>query len=316
MFCPKCGKQNSETSAFCVACGQKLTSTEQPMQQPVQQPIYQQPPVQQPIYQQPPVQQFQPQYAPAERPFSSNHILNELKRFAASPFVIIAVILFTLSIVITIATASDSVLGMLYMIEDYVEIPELDEIIDGIDDAVTLIAFITMIPSIVIGIGLWVTVGTALNKNSDTMATGGLTTIKVMNIISIVFTSISIALVVFYITHIASNDIYGVVPPIVYSILVAIVLALGLRIFYLAKVNSTLNSFIYSVRSAYPSYGASLFVAVMCFIIGGFSALSMFFDFNLASLLSAVATIFFGVIIIQCRSLVYRLVYECQAAQR
>lgn len=105
------------------------------------------------------------------------------------------------------------------MIEDYVEIPELDEIIDGIDDAVTLIAFITMIPSIVIGIGLWVTVGTALNKNSDTITTGGLTTIKVMNVINTVFTSISIAVVVCCTFYLTSNDIYGMVPPIVYGLL-------------------------------------------------------------------------------------------------
>ncbi|MBE6651554.1 MAG: zinc ribbon domain-containing protein [Ruminococcaceae bacterium] len=314
MFCPKCGKQNQDTSAFCVACGQKLIAPEQPVQQPpVQQPVYQQPPVQQPAYQQPPVQQFQPQYAPVERPFSSNPVLNGLKKFAASPLVLVAVILFTLSTVITLATTSDTVMELFYLLDEEIGIPGLDDVVDILEDSITFMTFIIMLPTIAIGIGLWITVGTALNKNSDTMVTGGLTTIKVVNIISIVFTSISIAVLVFWTMGLSSD--YQL-PITFYVIMFTIIAALGFRIYYYKKINDTLHCFIYSVQSMYPSYGASLFVAVMCFITGGASVITLPFNFTLATLCSAAATICFGIIIIQYRSLIYRLRCEYEASRK
>ena len=49
MFCPNCGTQNAEGTAFCAGCGANLNAK----QAPVQQPVYQQPVYQQPVYQQP-----------------------------------------------------------------------------------------------------------------------------------------------------------------------------------------------------------------------------------------------------------------------
>ena len=152
---------------------------------------------------------------------------------------------------------------------------------------------------------------------ADVSATGLPTAICTTACLSAAFsTAISIAVLVCCTFYLASNDAYGMVPPIIYGLLVGVFAALGLRIYYFAKVISTLNSFIHSVHTRYPSYGASLFVAVMCFISGGLSVISLPFAFSLASLCSAAVTICFGVIIIQLRSLIYRLRYECDMAQR
>lgn len=54
MFCPNCGAQNADGTAFCASCGSNLNAQQAPAQQaPVQQPVYQQPVYQQPVYQQP-----------------------------------------------------------------------------------------------------------------------------------------------------------------------------------------------------------------------------------------------------------------------
>lgn len=45
MFCPRCGTQNGDGSAFCVQCGNSLQNT--PQQPPAQQAPVQQPPAQQ-----------------------------------------------------------------------------------------------------------------------------------------------------------------------------------------------------------------------------------------------------------------------------
>lgn len=49
MFCPNCGTQNADGTAFCAGCGANLNA----QQAPTQQPVYQQPVYQQPIYRQP-----------------------------------------------------------------------------------------------------------------------------------------------------------------------------------------------------------------------------------------------------------------------
>ena len=54
MFCPNCGTQNADGTAFCAGCGSNLSAQQAPVQQPVyQQPAYQQPAYQQPVYRQP-----------------------------------------------------------------------------------------------------------------------------------------------------------------------------------------------------------------------------------------------------------------------
>jgi len=42
MFCPKCGAQNQNDSAFCMGCGSRLAQVSSPTQTPAQ-PAYQQP---------------------------------------------------------------------------------------------------------------------------------------------------------------------------------------------------------------------------------------------------------------------------------
>ena len=75
MFCPNCGAQNPDGAAFCGSCGASLAAPQQsaqPVQQPVQQPQYQQTQYQQPQYQQPQMQQPYQQSAyqqPMQQPY-------------------------------------------------------------------------------------------------------------------------------------------------------------------------------------------------------------------------------------------------------
>lgn len=183
--------------------------------------------------------------------------------------------------------------------------------------------FLSQIPNIIIAIGIWLTVYSAYDKNTDNISAAGISMIKVMSIISYVFSIISfigfIILDIVLIVRIVNYynelrdfyDLWGIsgyasgttlILPIV--LLVIITACLGFRCFFRRKVIHTANSFkcaIIDNSILYPS----LLVQVMCFI----SAIGSAFTAILGSAsmwFSVAAYIGFGILISQFREILRR----------
>lgn len=280
MFCIKCGKENKDDALFCTGCGEKLveggTSTAS-------------------------TQSYM------SRKFSDNPILNDIKKFMVSPLVLIAVVLFTLSIVGNIANAGDIGIEFGELIE-YIETGNstLDEaieeegeiLLDMLDNVFTVIMVIIMIPSIVICIGLWISIYTAFDKQSDSMATAGFTMIKVITIIDIVFGVIGlIGVFALFMTIITQLDMYSTTF-LFWLIMLITLAALVFRIYYLKKIKDSIDCVVYSIQAQYPSYGVSKLVGGVLLVSGGFQVISALFNSGNASAFpswcSAIATVLFA----------------------
>ena len=78
MFCDKCGAQLAEGTKFCGSCGNVIAQPEQPVQQPVYQqpvqPAYQQPA--QPVYQQPAQPVYQQPAQPVAVPMTRGKFIS------------------------------------------------------------------------------------------------------------------------------------------------------------------------------------------------------------------------------------------------
>lgn len=286
MFCPKCGQQNDDNAVFCMGCGERLNNQQPPTNNPgVQNPT-----------------------GGSEVRYSSNPILNEIKKFVVSPLVLIAVAALALSIILNIATAGDIASNVL---DGYFEVledmglendisKELDDVLDFLDGTFTVIAIIAMLPSIIICTVLLIAVYTAFDKRSDTMSVGGFTAIKILNIIKIVGSVLGIIGMLISFFALTGQVGFNFILFIVYAIIIGVMV---FNIYYLIKVNDAVSCFMYSVQSQYPAIGVSSLITVMTFISGGAQIIGCLFGGTFASWLSAISTICFALITIKYRAL-------------
>ena len=115
MFCPNCGANLPEGTAFCGSCGAaQKTQQQAPMQQPAyqaptQQPVYQAPA--QPTY--PPAPQ-QPAYRPAPVAVSKREFLSKHADAATKKNSLIVTITFLLTLALIVASILAPIFGSLY----------------------------------------------------------------------------------------------------------------------------------------------------------------------------------------------------------
>ena len=355
MFCTNCGKQNSDSALFCIECGQKLLTANEveevkPTEEaaPVEETTLAEEatPVEEiataeeatPTKEATPVVTI-PVVPTPEAPKSENKktIGEELKRFVKSPIVIIATILFTLYIVMSIVNSgnvvSNAVDEITDVVQDYAEElydeydygyydeddfdlekvleEELDLAIDAIDDIFRTVTIIFMIPSIIICAGLWITVFGSFSKKGMPMTTSGITTIKVMNMISLIFSAISFVSYIGFIIYAIKEAVdyglefvdFGVNSTLGIILMVLVGLILFLNLFYYIKINSTLKSFKLSIKKEAPFGKASKFVAVILMISGIFQCLTGLLSVSsIATWFGAISTILFALIIFKYSS--------------
>ncbi len=291
MYCTKCGQQVSNQASFCYNCGTHLTPP--PCSNPPQDPDFAaqsstQQQNSQNFYQAPPQNHGNAQQA---RPNDTIRppIISILKTAGRSGCFLTAIILLCVSVFLNLlGIGNTTFLGAFRGSE------------------LTLISHISsmsgIILSVLIVIGLTMTFDTA-NDPYAGFKTTGLSIIRVIAWIYFgLYCAAGAALLVLALWGLEFIILLLIAGPL-----------LALMILVQLKTVQTINDVIRSVRTLTPQRNASLFLAVMCFIIGGINAILGFLSIAtlyasglisvLSSLCSAAAYICLGTTIIFYRSL-------------
>lgn len=310
-YCQNCGKQLDDNASFCIECGGNA----------MEQGGYS---------------------APADysdvRLLSPNTVLNTVRECAKSKLFLVAIILYTITIVMSFVTSIYNINNTYEMMDMYTDIMGgnsfSSEIMSspsyGVGNIIGVI--IGMVPAVLIAIGMWITYASAAGEN-DRMTTAGLTIIKVVAIIYLVLMCIAavlmvlvLALMLIFFEAMDFDELFGIwndygmssgeaamaqsIFIVVFAILFIMIIAvLAFSIFYYAKIIKTVNVIKSTVQTGTVTGKISVFVAVMAIIIGGCIGLSglsslLLGQFLLAitSILSALVQIFLGVVLFSYRN--------------
>ena len=296
MFCGKCGRKAQEGDFFCQICGTPLDR-----QSPIEGV---------PLAWEAPAEEEQTQKFGFNEGLNQNSCVKAIKAVAKSPVFMIAVIAYTLQILISLIGAfSYNNLGsiahsFLNMLEQYGDVPrELYNYVDVLNSVSTapliIGSIIGLIPAILMCIGLWLIYTAGCDKHPGRMKTSGLTMVKVMNVISLVGVCLSAAfmLIIMVISMIAMASYDATEGIVVMAVILAVVAIIYyLIILYWAKVIKSINVAKSSITSGTYSGKASTFVAVICYIGAVLSVFGLITNF-FVSLTSIVYYICFGITI-------------------
>jgi MFS family permease len=256
-------------------------------------------------------------------------VRDTLKSLATSPLLIIAAACYTLLVVNLFLSDSLFDMSSIYQMFREMGIPyqDINAMMSGMYTYYTVGLIIGMIPSILIAIGMWVTVGSGANRRNRNMTTSGLTMIQVIQIIMTVLGGLAILLVLLALIMLSSFVTrYAEEASIILAICGAIIVAVGaFMIFYNVKIITTIGKIKKSIRTNTPNSKVGLFVAVMMIISGAFSALSFVTSLTsfvpttvgilnlLYSLLSALFPILLAALLLTYRGRMRQLEYEEQS---
>ncbi len=319
-FCSRCGSQLNGGEAFCPSCGERVGDA------PINQPEY---------------NNFTPQppYNYATTPSAAapaTPAIGVLKKVASSPLFLTGAIAFTLAIVFnfirafTVGSFFGVIMDCLYRFaeltdsyEIYYAICEAEYYLSGISNIITwasvLPTLIGMITSILIAIGLWLTFSAGADKTTSGFLTTGLTMIKVMTVISFVFTCIGyglavILMLIFTIGIIASSARFTPIAVILFFVIISVFAVVAvLSILYYVKLIKTINAAKTTARGGNADPYASAYVGVWCFVAAFCNLFSIVTAFTIAGKLSVLCSVIsfccFGILIFTYRSRMRILAY-------
>ena len=257
-----------------------------------------------------------------------------IKAAAGSPLFMVGAILMSLSLLLSVVQAfipadyMQIMSGILQILpRDIVSAMDLDELFYEIyraQNTPVASTVISLIPSLAVSgltlAGLWITFVSGRDKKSPYLKTSGLTILKVLQIIDLVFLCIGALLLVVLlivlliaVATMSSGMRYSsaeaaaqAVMTVAIVIMVACVALVAVTIVYSVKVIGSLNAVKKAVDTGVAAKKASMFVAVVNFILAGFSLLDLYgiFVFNgwfglLTTACTAATQIVFGICIIQ-----------------
>lgn len=273
MYCPNCGAQNAQDAAFCQNCGVSLheeTTTHEefvpntPMSAP-----------------EPEAASTGATHTPDVGITSS--LCGMLKSLGSSPLFLTAAVAYTASVFLSIVR---SVIGINFGVFAYQLYELADEFgvdrslvhsfFDGMRTGSVIGAVSGAIPSILFAVGLWLIYASCSDRYDPYIKTGGLTTLKVLQILKLIGICLStfFAVAAFLILFFAANAYFAetdaeraMIVTIVLGIFAGIViLVLALSIVYEALALRTINRMKRSALSgAFCGYGSG-FVGVMLII--------------------------------------------------
>lgn len=194
-----CGYQNDDTDNFCKECGSPLPVQQQTPPPPVANQQVTPPPMTTGYYQ--PTTNV-PQ---TTNPFP---VLTALKSKGGSAAFLVATILFTVALVLTIVSSfsiSEELYDAINTIGAYasmgdgemMDMTESYNMIHQITPLLLVVSVISSIPTIIICIGLWCIYGTCKKPGSQPLKIGGFTAIKVIMILKMIGSCIAYALLLF-----------------------------------------------------------------------------------------------------------------------
>ena len=307
MFCENCGVPCKDGAKFCHNCGAQIRvpapEPEQPMQTEVPTPEPEQPmqtevptpeserPIPTEVPTPEPDQAGQtevltPETVPVYEPETDNraNVLALIKRLASSPIMLTVAILSTVSVVLSFLSsigASAFLGGIVDIIENAFAEQGIDvgaiygedfftQFTEIFSSIILSSAIVTSVPAILTCVGYWITNATARGNFS----TAGLTIIKVLQTIRLVFAYISSALYAFYlflfavgfsaVEAMAGGEIPDMVMLIVALVLLMLIAAIIINIVYITKIRTTLKTVIETAKTGVAKLkGISVFVAVM-----------------------------------------------------
>lgn len=284
MYCPQCGTQNDNSAAFCGNCGTKLSDYNGNSVSSSQNAA----------------NTIHTNFRPTVK-YSSDPVLNEMKKLAVSPLMIITALAFSLMIILYISNAEAvgiSVMGYLRGALETAGIYELKSTLSALNAASRLLTTLVMLPQIIIAVGIWMTVYSAFNKTNDTLSISGLKTIRVINVITLILNIV--ATIAYFCGGMwllsKINESIGKVPFLIVFVLLIVFAILIFEIFYVKKIIDFIDCIIYSIQRKIP-FVPSRFIGVMMFIGGGAYAMLAFMVSGSQNWFGAITYICFGLII-------------------
>lgn len=328
MFCSKCGAKLAEGTSFCPECGT---------------PVNQQSTAASGTYSQNSANNGAPVYAynqhgsysyngNPQRQTAANAAGNPLfgiiKSLGSSPLFAVCASLFTFSLLLSFWYAvggQNQIVATVYrMIDQFGYGEYFLYYLNPISTAINAYAFISLIPGILVAVGLWMTFASAHNKYQPSVKTAGLTIIKVINCINLVWSCVVLAAIevlgvvsivgIYSASHNTYDSYYGYYEkPSAYMIgfivglMIAFAVAFLFEILFLAKINKTINSIKDAAINGSVKKLASSYVAVMLIISAVFSLIGIAALLTapvaaLQSLITCVMNICFAVLIFSYNS--------------
>lgn len=309
-----CGYQNQDADKFCRQCGS-------PLPEATAQTAQQVPPM--------PEQQMTPT---PPNPFP---MLSALKEKGGSVAFLIATILFTLSLVLTIVNAFNIQESFYQMVATYsafgmVDMSEFYEIVNQMTPVIIGIILLFSIPTVVICIGLWCIYGTCKKSGNEPLKTGGFTAIQVISVLQLIGTILGFIFVIlsFVIVFAAAaseglsisqlireasamgdlgygqaSDIAGIIAGAIGLVVVIMIVTMVLSIVYQVKIITSLSCAKKIIVTGKTEKNVSAFVGVFM-IIGGITNIisGLFSGFDLQTMIAGIASILFATLIFSMRS--------------
>ncbi len=287
--CPKCNAPVEGDANYCSSCGNQI----KPGQTVYAAPGYTAP------------------ASTAKTPSSSHPVLNVVKRLASSQLFLVAVIAYSAQILFAIVNSAGTgakVEILLYQLLDSLggNVPyEAYKFVDSLsrigDIPFVIGTFLGLIPSIIICAGLWMTYASAKNRLVDGMSTAGLTMIKVITVIQIIFTCLALAGVeLILLLAVIGIALTTYAPGAAIGVMVMLVLfvtaAYTLQIIYLVKIIKSINAAKKTIITGVPVAKASTFVAIWSFVVAFCAIFGLVSDF-VGSVATITFLICFGILV-------------------
>ena len=335
MYCPICGYENPDGASFCQNCGGALPSADD-----AQNVVLPEPEQEAQVYQPAPEPQTQNYEAPAQPLYSApayhaaepvHPVLKIIRSVGSSGAFLTAAILYSAAVLFSFIS---SLVNSSSIMRVTINLPggyDYGDVLRASRGATIAGAFISLIPTALIAIGLWLVY--------SPFSTAGLTMIKVIVIIALVAVCVAavVLLIALLFVSIRGSDLSSLINDAMiqegiydmygnYSgaisgsigaltataLIFAFILLAGvltLVIFYFVKILKTINTVKRSANTLTASDRVSPFVAVMLFIFGGISGIASLGTLasgailsGITSALSATVCIIFGVLIFKYRN--------------